>query len=318
LLETLLDHVNFYRSLGLCVVPAIYGEKRPEVEWKPYQQRLPNDAEINAWFCDGKQHNIAIVCGQSNFLAVDCDSPEVFNEIVGAQQELLKKTLVVRTSRGRHIYLFTDHPVPSRKWLGAGIEIHGTGTIVVAPPSAHPSGARYEFVNPEVQRIAKISGEDLVAVIDAVLERRGVKMRKGVFRAPQVREDAIKIQYRGDDPSCMRRILAGVTVGARNEAACRLTSYLLSWRSVKPEWAWRRLLEWNNCNHPPLSIWELRNTFRSAAEGGYRYGCAGMEAWCRNPENCKYKDKLAQKKIEAQSFTRLTRKEFEKKYGKVD
>src|SRR5271157_2742843 len=64
---------------------------------------------------------------------------------------VLPQTLVTRTGRGRHIWL---------KWpangtvirnsagkLGPGLDVRGAGGYVIVPPSVHPSGAAYEFVD---------------------------------------------------------------------------------------------------------------------------------------------------------------------------
>lgn len=46
-LETALS----YRRAGLCVLPAILGQKRPALAaWRPYQGRLPTEEEVRRWF----------------------------------------------------------------------------------------------------------------------------------------------------------------------------------------------------------------------------------------------------------------------------
>jgi len=87
--------------------------------------------------------------------------------------EIEKKTVVVKTgSNKRHVYLRTEKPVASFKIPQLNIEIRSGGNIVIAPPSLHPSGNRYEFVNPEVKEVLLVS--DLEATVWNKAEKLGV------------------------------------------------------------------------------------------------------------------------------------------------
>src|SRR4029077_4064599 len=59
----------------------------------------------------------------------------------------LSATVEVITARGRHIY-FKMPTTPIRNSAGKvapGIDVRGDGGYVLAPPSIHPSGKRYEW-----------------------------------------------------------------------------------------------------------------------------------------------------------------------------
>jgi hypothetical protein len=65
-------YADEYRKWGLCVIPPVKGEKRPNTEWKQYQHRFPTDAEWQNWH---DVESIGIVCGtiSGNLLVLDFD-----------------------------------------------------------------------------------------------------------------------------------------------------------------------------------------------------------------------------------------------------
>lgn len=98
--------------------------------------------------------NIAIRTGrESNLLVIDIDSVkggriEDLYDLVA--KETLEKTLWVKTGGGLHLYF--GYPLNaeirnSTDKLGNKIDVRGEGGYVVAPPSIHISGVRYEFLN---------------------------------------------------------------------------------------------------------------------------------------------------------------------------
>jgi len=58
------DAARAYIAAGLCALPASKTAKRPTVGlWNPYQERMPTEAELSAWFANGPDA-VCIVCGQ--------------------------------------------------------------------------------------------------------------------------------------------------------------------------------------------------------------------------------------------------------------
>lgn len=138
-----------YYDRGWCVIPLRYGSKRAEVVWRVYREKRPSREQVEQWFGDGKDHNIGIITGHiSGGLVV-----LVFNEEGDFKKffkgdNILKKTPVVKTPRGYHVYLTTSERVKSHIYGGGRFEIKGEGTYVVAPPSLHPKEVHYYEVNP--------------------------------------------------------------------------------------------------------------------------------------------------------------------------
>jgi len=252
-------YLQLYLRLGFSIIPLAYRSKKPLVEWSEYQRRKPNEKELRRCFI-GRQVNIGVVCGAvSGYLTVlDFDDFEAYRRFFEDYKGL--RTLVVKTARGVHVYFRSSNPVRSFKIPALSLDVKGEGSYVAAPPSIHPTGVEYKFID-EPWSLESIP---LIQDLEGVIWARASEL--GVFRYGFA-----------DDPPCIRRILEGVEEGMRNECAVRLASYFLYFRRRAPEEAWMRLREWNLRNRPPLDEKELRSCFESVLRHGYEYGCTGMK-----------------------------------------
>lgn len=125
--------------------------KHPRVAW-PAGQRV--DAEqVQRWARRWPDANIGIITGAvSDLLVLDVDPGHGGTESLARLERrygALPPTLASCTgSRGLHI-VFTHPGVrigPSAGKLGPGLDIRGDRGLIVAPPSLHVSGRRYEWV----------------------------------------------------------------------------------------------------------------------------------------------------------------------------
>ena len=173
----LMSYAKLYVSKGLSVIPLKPRSKEPIIQWKEFQMRTPSSEEIEKWFSE--ERNIAIVCGKvsSNLVVVDFDSEEKFKEwydrIDKEYSHLRDKVLntwIVKTGKGYHIYFRLSFEAPRTKpRLREGIDIKAEGGYVVAPPSIHPSGKRYEFIeNPFNTEIQVLSREEWNEVLGSL------------------------------------------------------------------------------------------------------------------------------------------------------
>jgi hypothetical protein len=105
---------------------------------------------INTWWSNWPDANVAIVTGaQSGLVVLDIDPRnrgfESLAELISMNGEI-PRTLRSRTGGGgRHIFFqHPGHHVKSHTMM-PGIDLKGDGGYVVAPPSIHASGERYEW-----------------------------------------------------------------------------------------------------------------------------------------------------------------------------
>ena len=148
--------VNRYTKWGFSLIPIVKGTKKPSVEWKPYQTRRPKTDELKQWF-SANNTGVAIVCGgiSQNLVVLDFDQPDLFAGFSAFWKEsygdaIDAMTPVVETGGGgRHVYLKMKdlpplyHPLGDERKLLP--DIQSEGGYVLAPPTMHPSGKRYEF-----------------------------------------------------------------------------------------------------------------------------------------------------------------------------
>lgn len=147
--------LEYYAQRGLATLPLRPREKRPlRAGW---QTPSPN-----AWANVPRDANVGVLCGTAsgNLVVLDFDSRDGPHEAMGMRPtEIAVHTLVVRTARGWHVYTRDANARTSSPWNG--LDVRAEGTMVVAPPSMHPSGAMYELVNPSAP-IAALSSLPIV------------------------------------------------------------------------------------------------------------------------------------------------------------
>ena len=253
--------IEFYKRLGFNVIPLKARSKEPVIKWSEFETRKTTEEELKQWFSK-EDVNVGIVCGSvsGNLIVLDFESLEAFKRFFEkTPDELADSTLVVKTARGFHLYVKTDKPISSFKIPELQLDVKGEGGYVVAPPSIHPTGVKYEFLgNPW-----KLDHLENINDLDEWIWLRAGEL--GVFRYGSE-----------DDPPCIRLLLNGVKEGMRNEAAVRLASYWLQFRKMEPKEVFNRLLEWNVRNSPPMNEKELKNCLKSVLKHNYEYGCSGM------------------------------------------
>ncbi len=143
-----LSWARVYAGFGWAVLPVHRGTKKVALDkWLDYQTRRPTDVELTTWFGDGSQYELAILCGNvSGGLVVrDFDTAAGYASWKAEHPDEARRLPTVRTARGFHVY-GTCPNAKSRK-LADG-ELRAKGLIVLAPPSRHPDGPEYSWVNP--------------------------------------------------------------------------------------------------------------------------------------------------------------------------
>jgi|SRR5579864_272467 len=127
--------------------------KHPRVAWK--SEATSDPKKIAEFWKRWPEANIGIVTGAASGLFVlDVDDKEnragslELRKLIEANSPL-PETLSVATGTGHHLYF--RHPsvhIPTRAGdIAIGLDVRGDGGYIVAPPSLHSNGRRYEWSN---------------------------------------------------------------------------------------------------------------------------------------------------------------------------
>ncbi len=147
--RTTLDWALFYAGLGWSVVPVRPGEKIPAVPWAPFQHARATPAQLHDWFTVGG-YGIGLVTGAvSGLFVLDFDGEPGQDLLARLEREhgALPVTLGALTPGGGLHLLFRHpgRPVASRKHVLPSLDVRGDGGFIVAHPSMHRLGRRYEW-----------------------------------------------------------------------------------------------------------------------------------------------------------------------------
>lgn len=207
-MTALLDAARYYLALGYHPIPCGPRSKRPLVKWEPYQHTAPLPEEIETWWSQWPEANVALVLGRGTF-AVDLDGGADAQRLLFERGVLLPGAPRSKTAHGAHVFLAGS--VPDRVGLLSTngkkpqVDIRGVG-YVVAPPSVHPDGPVYEWVVPLTATLPAAPPELLALIHGTVPTGESV----GIGGTGWVAE-----------------LLAGVPEGQRDHACTRLTGYFL-------------------------------------------------------------------------------------------
>lgn len=152
---TVLDAALDYAARGWRVVPIIPGRKHPGLD--AWQEAATTDPDIiRQWWQRWPTHGVGIATGAgSGIFVLDVDNgpgkdgDESLADLQATYGPLPETVEVITGSGGRHLYYRVPEGVDIRNdqaaRLGVGLDIRGDGGQVVAPPTIHPSGRRYEW-----------------------------------------------------------------------------------------------------------------------------------------------------------------------------
>lgn len=154
-----------YHKEGLCVIPVKPKDKAPALaSWEEYQTRRSSTAEVRAWFSDGAGYNIGAVHGEvsGGYVLLDIDHDAGVYGALRAEFPALAAGRIIQSGSGEgyHIPLLLDdlpdfgrdtrrdRPRGNRTWKTerGSVNVRARYCQSVLPPSVHPCGERYRFL----------------------------------------------------------------------------------------------------------------------------------------------------------------------------
>jgi Bifunctional DNA primase/polymerase, N-terminal/Primase C terminal 1 (PriCT-1) len=207
------------------------------------------DADIIVqWWREQPDANLAVATGTaSDIFVLDIDGLDAEIELRRLEKEhgTLPSSVESITARGRHVWFrySTDVLVPnSTGKIAPGCDIRGNGGYVLAPPSIHPSGRRYEW---------SVDCAALAPAPEWLLDIVSQPATTGTQPLP---------------PEQWRELVAGGAVeGTRDCTITKLAGHLLR-RRIDPFVALELLQSWNATRCvPPLPAADIERIVASVA-----------------------------------------------------
>lgn len=154
-----------YAKKGFAVFPLKYRDKVPLTR-NGCKDATTDAAQIKAWWQKYPNANIGLATGSvsQNVFVIDLDIDEDrgidgYHSLEDWQREHgdFPETWTAITGRGGyHMYFRGDGKIKNRAGIIDGVDIRGNGGYVVAPPSIHKNGRRYEWeYSPDEFELAK-------------------------------------------------------------------------------------------------------------------------------------------------------------------
>lgn len=165
-----------YLQHGLSVLPAKRADKRPCIgSWKQYQQRLPTQTELDAWFSN-PQDGICIITGQvsGNLEIIDFDNGgELFDTWYALVPADLRNRLVVEQtpSGGWHVIYRCESAISGNMKLAQRkdgnkihtlIETRGEGGLFLCAPTVG-----YELMQGELTALSVLTESERETLLEA-------------------------------------------------------------------------------------------------------------------------------------------------------
>ena len=151
-----MDAVLALAARGWRVFPIAPTAKTPLV--KNWPSLATGDAEkLRAWSRQYSGCNWGVACGpESEVFVLDVDGEEgiaALGELCMRFGNDWMKTLSVTTGRGTHLYFQYPDGAQIRNsagMLAPGLDIRGSGGYSIVPPSQHPNGHQYHWINEHI------------------------------------------------------------------------------------------------------------------------------------------------------------------------
>lgn len=170
-----LDVALAYRRRGWSVIPLKRTNGNPEERkksmgtWTAFQDALPLEQMVEKWFRTRNEYGVAVVLGDvsGSLVCRDFDKLQAYHNWSASFPELARILPTVETGdNGRHVYCRSAFPIGELRMRGelpdnAYIDL-GDGECRVdrcycaLPPTMHPNGRRYSWLNPPAENIPQI------------------------------------------------------------------------------------------------------------------------------------------------------------------
>jgi len=217
-----------------------------------YQDATTDAEAIRVWWRDKPWANVAIPTHGNKYFVLECDPRNGGDETIAtfvAEHGAMPMTPTVRSGGGGTHWYFRYPPgrvIKSRAGVAPGVDVRGDAGYVLAPPSTHLSGNRYEWVTGLDTPLADAPGWVLGLVCDAPAAPRPAGA-SGSITPPKTPPKGMFVF--AEEPDF--RSHPGADEGKRNDAIMRLIGVHTA-RGDSPKTIEALALSWAQRCTPPI------------------------------------------------------------------
>jgi hypothetical protein len=239
--------------------------KTPLTRFAAYQHQLPPEEQVAQWWTLWPDANVAILTG-NQYVVFDVDNPEALRE--AHDRGGLEDAPVQRTGHGYH-YAFAAPDEELRNFAGRerkGFDGRANGGFVMAAPSMHANGRRYEWLAGDIPDFADLP--PLPSWLRDLWRKKPTPSRASGESGSDGLDDWV--------PLDLDQIALGVEEGSRNHTAYRYASRLRG-KAWDLDDAKMALLGYANRCNPPMDeaevldiverVWERHPAGERAVDG---------------------------------------------------
>ncbi len=189
--ENLCQWALWYARRGYAVIPIEPNRKTPYKGFRWREQATSDWEQVLEWWTQAPESNIALACGEpSGIHVLDVDRKGGVDGWTCASRIVDPETtpFAHTPSGGFHFYYTYDPQLGNHKLRDLGLDIQGTGSYVLAPPSV-VDGKPYVWG----RELDCLNGAP-VALRELVLQRNSGSVSTGVQGCPPVPEEWVEIE----------------------------------------------------------------------------------------------------------------------------
>lgn len=303
-MDTILEQwVWWYHNNGFSIIPlgknkGFWGNnedelKRPSLKsWDKYKNTLATKEEIDEWIKNDLFQGIAVICGKvsNNLVVIDIDDNTIPNTIGLKFDKIIESgSWVVETGNGFHIYCrHHSNPGGIKKPIRYKIEYRANNGYVVAPPSMHPNGKQYQFMNIEKpEELTSLVEKDVKSIFNDFKLQIGkawnIEETKHIIKGTTLKEES------NGYPKCVEIALGKITKHPMRYYTIYGITSSFAMKKIPKDMAMRKLKQFNmeKCV-PPHENYIIEQAVNGAYEpNAHHYGC---EFWMDHAETCPYEN----------------------------
>jgi len=284
------EYINFYRNQGFSVIPLREKDKRPNItSWEKYQKQKPTNEEIQAWMENKLFQNVGVICGHvSNDLVIIDIDDESIPGLIGIEFDKILKSGAwpVKTGKGYQIYLkHHSNPGQLKRLLKYKIEYRANNGYCVAPPSIHPNGEKYYFIDVKREDLPRLKKKDVKSIFNDFKERIGKKwnIKEKTAGKPAAADSAAEY------PKCIEKALKTITKHPMRYNTIYGIASSFYMNKIPYDMALKKIKQFNmeKCI-PPKKNEDVENAVKGAYQtDSKKFGC---EFWMDQAELCPFEN----------------------------